>query len=221
MMGMPGSGKGHQCKILEGKGWTHISGGALLRVEARRKSRIGQLVRDCIAAGEIVPDDVITDLLRNALRSAGAQVVLDGYPRHKDQITILNSMIGQSSVVLPIYLSITEDVASRRVQQRVVCPLCDWVGDQNRDQVCGACCERMERRSDDIDPLVIERRLRLFSIDTMPTIREYARQGKLIVIEGTGAPSAVAQEIMMAITRLQGNIDYAPNVAAYRGFDND
>lgn len=200
MMGMPGSGKGYQCKLLEGKGWTHIGIGALLRAEARRKSRLGHLVRDCIAAGEIIPDSLVTDLLRNALKSVGTKVAIDGYPRHKDQIVILNSMLGQLDAVLPIYLSVTEAVASRRVKQRVVCPICDWVGNQNRDQLCGACGEGMERRGDDIDPLVIERRLRLFWIDTMPAIQEYARQGQLVVIEGNGAPSAVTQEITMAIT---------------------
>lgn len=204
MMGMPGSGKGCQCDLLEWKGWTHVSIGALLRAEARGKSRIGHLIRDCIATGGVVPDSLVTDLLRNALKSAGSRVVLDGYPRHKDQIVILDSMLGELSAVLPIYLSVTEAVAYRRVKQRVVCPVCDWVGNQNRDRLCGACGEKMKRRADDIDPLVFQRRLRLFRIETMPVIHEYARQGQLAVIEGDGAPSAVTQEIMTAIKRLPG-----------------
>jgi adenylate kinase len=204
MMGMPGSGKGYQCTLLEGKGWTHIGIGALLRAEARTKSRIGRLVRDCIAKGGVVPNGLITDLLGNAVKSAGTHIALDGYPRQKDQIEILNSMLGKLSVVLPIYLSVTEAVASRRVSKRVVCPACDWVGNQNSDQLCGACHERMERRDDDVDPLAVERRLQLFRVETIPAIREYARKGQLVVIEGNGPPSEVTQEIMLAITRLPG-----------------
>jgi adenylate kinase family enzyme len=201
MMGMPGSGKGYQCRILEGKGWTHIGIGALLRAEARRKSRVGRRVRECIATGGVVPDGLVTDLLRDALKSAGTRVAFDGYPRHRGQIAVLNSLLGQLSSVLPIYLSVTEATASDRVKQRVVCPVCDWVGSRSRDKLCGFCGEEMESRDDDIDPRAVERRLRLFRIETMPTICEYACQGQLVVIEGGGTPSAVTHEIAMAISR--------------------
>jgi adenylate kinase len=216
MMRRPGSGKGYQCKPLEAEGWAHIGIGALLRAEARRTSRTGRLIRDCIATGGVVPDALVTDLLRNELKSAGAHVALDGYPRHKYQIAILNSMLGELTVVLPIYLSVTEAVASRRVKQRVVCPACDWVGNQDRAQLCGACGERMRRRDDDIDPLATERRLRLFRIETMPAIYEYARQGQLVVIDGNEAPCAVTQEIMMAVSRrMPGSSLIRPQVHAH------
>src|ERR1700727_14665 len=88
LIGAPGSGKGTQAeRLAERFNITHISSGDLLRQHVRDQTSIGQTIKPCVDAGDLVPDSVVLDMLRKPVVAAAESggYVLDGFPRTVDQ----------------------------------------------------------------------------------------------------------------------------------------
>ncbi|KAK9879401.1 hypothetical protein WA026_006467 [Henosepilachna vigintioctopunctata] len=104
VLGGPGSGKGTQCeKIVEKYGFTHLSSGDLLRNEVKSGSPRGKELTEIMEKGELVPMDVVLDLIREAILKAlpdSKGFLIDGYPREKEQGIAFEKKIAPVSVVL-------------------------------------------------------------------------------------------------------------------------
>ena len=122
-LGPPGAGKGTQAKALSGMcNVPHISTGDILRAAVKAKSELGQKAEGYMSAGELVPDDLILDLIRERLGEADTANgwLLDGFPRNVEQAEFLNKLlneIGQSCDVV-INLEVPDDALVVRMLSR-------------------------------------------------------------------------------------------------------
>lgn len=104
VLGGPGSGKGTQCdKIVAKYGFTHLSTGDLLRAEVNSGSDRGKNLTAIMERGELVPNDVVLDLLKEAMAAKSATskgFLIDGYPREKEQGVMFEKVIAPVDLVL-------------------------------------------------------------------------------------------------------------------------
>jgi adenylate kinase len=185
LLGAPGSGKGTQGPPLAKHfGATHISTGELLRREVAGGTDIGRTVAHYVHAGDLVPDEIVLELLfeRIAEASASGGYVLDGFPRtlpQAEQAYDRASTAGVTADVV-VYLRVPDEVARERVLARLG-----------------------EGRADDGDPEVMERRLHVFHSETEPLLDYYRERGLLVPVDAGGAPEAVSASMIAAIEAFQ------------------
>lgn len=195
LMGPPGAGKGTQAALLAARlGLKHISTGEILREEVQRRTALGQAAKDYMNRGELVPDDLIIEMLKGRL---DGNFLLDGFPRTTKQAEAL-ARIALIERVLNLRLSEEETV--RRLSARRVCAECgrNYNLDSNPPRVpgvCDACGGRLIQRDDDT-PEVIRRRYRVYEAQTAPLREFYRRRGLLVEVEGGGAIEEVFQEAL-------------------------
>jgi len=174
VLGGPGAGKGTQCACLvEDFGFCHLSAGDLLRAEQNRKgSQYGDLIRNCIKEGLIVPMEVTVKLLENAITASLQQprpgdgwangkgrFLIDGFPRKMDQALKFDEVC-LSSLVL--FYTTTEEVMLKRLLKR--------------GETSG--------REDDNEES-IKKRFQTYKDTTMPVIEYYTKLGKVAELDSS------------------------------------
>ena len=175
MLGKPGSGKGTQAAALaEQLGVPVISMGDLLRRRAADNTRRSGELGAMLDRGELVPDDLVLSVVRDAVHSTNDQgYVLDGFPR-----TVAQAESDAAPVDVVVDLALPDDVARERLAQRV-----------------------SDGRTDDASLDAIERRLRRYHSDAEPLIDLYRTRGILKTVDATASPSAVTAAILEALGR--------------------
>ena len=173
VLGGPGAGKGTQCAYLvRDFSFTHLSAGDLLRAEqSRPNSESGNLIRQCIRDGQIVPMEITVALLEKAMRqtidsSGQTRFLIDGFPRKLDQALRFESQVCPSRFVL--FFETSEEVMERRLLHRG---------------------ETSGREDDNLDS--IRKRFRTFLDTSMPVVDEMERHGKVIRIDASPEPEEV------------------------------
>lgn len=208
-MGAPGAGKGTQAQILrEEFGLPQVASGDLFRDNLKRMTPLGQHAKTFMDKGELVPDDVTIDMIRQRLREADAAAgaVLDGFPRTIAQAEGLDNLLAEFSgkVNIALYLNVRETVLLERLAGRWVCR-----GPQQhtyhltfnppkvagRCDVCGA--ELYQREDDKAD--VQARRIKVFMDQTAPLIAFYRERGQLVQINGEQPVAQVTAELRAAV----------------------
>jgi adenylate kinase len=181
MFGPPGSGKGTQAARVEKElGINHMSTGEILRAEVAKGTPVGKEVGRIIAAGDLVPDELIVDIVRRRLPEAeeGAGVLLDGFPRTVAQARALDAMLSDEGhrVDFVIALDVPEDVLVERLLHRA----------------------EVEGRPDDTREAIAER-MREYQRLTAAVLDHYRKQGRQIFeIDGLGTPDQVFERIHRA-----------------------
>ncbi len=95
LLGPQGAGKGTQAqRISQRTGAKHISTGDLVRAEIKSGSELGQTIKDCNDRGELVPDEIIIQMMKPYLEEAESWI-LDGFPRNESQAGALDEMLGE------------------------------------------------------------------------------------------------------------------------------
>lgn len=181
LFGPPGSGKGTQAGFLKNKlGVEHIATGEMLREERARGTDLGQTVGTYLAAGRLVPDEVIVAMIRRRLEApqADAGFVLDGFPRTVAQARSLRDVLG--NLDRPLDLAVVLEVPTENLIQRL------------------STRAKLEDRDDDT-PEVIEERLRIYRDQTEPVLHYLADFVQVARIDGTKPVDEVSQEILQAI----------------------
>jgi adenylate kinase len=182
IFGPPGSGKGTQASQIEKEfHLVHLSTGDILRSEVKRGSEIGKEVARIMAAGDLVPDDVIVRIVRKRLPESevGEGVLLDGFPRTLEQARALDEMLASEGhqVDFVIALEVPEDVLVERILHRAA----------------------IEGRADDTREAIAERMHEYHKL-TEAVLDYYRRRGvRVIEVDGMGDPDAVFERIRMAI----------------------
>jgi len=212
LLGPPGSGKGTQAVTLADElGVPHIATGDLFRAEMSSASELGQLAQSFIAHGNLVPDNVVNEMMRKRLQVRDAAgFVLDGYPRTLPQAVALEAML--NGLMRPIDLAITIEVPDERIVERavgrIVCPECNAVyhltsKPPRQMGICDLCRTPLIVRSDD-QPSTVRHRLSVYARITQPVLTFYEEHGILQRISGIGTREEVGVRVREALREETG-----------------
>lgn len=208
LMGVPGVGKGTQAKLLSEKfGWPQISTGDILREMAQSETPLGQSVKEILASGQLVSDDILAEIIQERTRRADCQdgYILDGFPRTVYQAELLSKLIvEQGNSLAVIEVTVDRDTLLKRLSGRLNCSHCGAIYNlyfqpPQRDGICDRCGGSLMHRSDDW-PEAISRRLDVYEEKTAPVIEYYRRNGDLITVDGGRAVDEVFQDILRSMT---------------------
>lgn len=189
----PAAGKGTiSARICEKYNIPHISTGDLLRDEIARGTKLGLEIKESMARGEFVTDEVITKLLRKRLSTKDAKkgFILDGYPRNIAQAKIYDELLNELSydMGIVIFLDISKEVAMERALSRVVCPKCGLSYNLSvkelspiHENICDACGSNLKVRTDDTEETFVKR-FDTYMKETYPLIDYYEKQNNLVRI---------------------------------------
>lgn len=184
IFGPPGSGKGTQAlRIERDLHLKHLSTGEILRAEVARGTPIGDRVKRIMAAGDLVPDGLIVDIVRSRLPEAehGEGVLLDGFPRTVAQAAALDSMLSEEGhgIDFVLALAVSEDVLVDRILHRAA----------------------VEGRTDDTRDAIAER-MREYHHRTEAVLDRYRQQSvRVLEVDGLGTPDDVFRRVKAALTR--------------------
>ena len=209
-MGPPGVGKGTQATLLKSDlGVPHVSTGDILRQAVREGSSLGRRVKGTMDSGQLVSDELMAELIVERLGRADARegFILDGFPRTKEQVAILDTVLERLGITLDGVLLLTadEEEVVRRLVNRRVCPKCLAVFHlENKPPaspgVCDDCGSALVQRPDDSDS-VIRDRLRVYSRQTLPVAASYRERDLLREIDAAGTPETIARRVREALGR--------------------
>lgn len=204
LVGPPGAGKGTQAAWIRGHfGIPTISSSDTLRRAVSAGSTLGRHVESVMAAGGLVTDDVMNEIVRERLAEPDAAdgFVLDGFPRTVAQAEALDQFAADPPVVA-IVLEVSEAEVERRLVSRRVCSRCRMPQSQSShmsgQRDCAYCGASLEQRHDD-DESTIKRRLFVYRNTATPVLDYYRRRSRLIEVDASAPASEVSAEIARRI----------------------
>ena len=177
LLGPPGAGKGTQAKrISVDAGIPHIATGDMLREAIATETEIGVRIKPIYDAGDLVPDDLMIDLIRERLSGADTSegFILDGFPRTVAQAEALDRMLEEidRELLAVLYFQVPDELAVERLHVRSL----------------------QEGRTDDT-PEIIRHRLEVFHKSTEPVVEYYRSKGILVGIHADRPIDAVFAEV--------------------------
>ncbi len=197
LLGAPGAGKGTQAtRISEKFGLPHISTGDIFRDNIKRQTKIGLLAKSYTDKGQLVPDEVTCEIVKDRLQNADCKngYLLDGFPRNLFQAEELDKFSKVDAVInIDIDLSLLMD----RLCGRRVCKECGesyHVNFLNGRTTCEKCGGELYQRKDDNEETV-GNRLNVYSEQTAPLIKFYTEKGVLRNVNGVGSIEEVFARI--------------------------
>jgi adenylate kinase len=204
MLGPPGAGKGTQAeRLARVRRLPKISTGDILREAVQAESEVGLAAKARMAAGSLIGDDVMIDIVRERLDRDDARggFVLDGFPRTVAQATALDQMIDGRGRLVVIDIVVPEDVLVRRLATRRICSKCGTNADVEWTGACQKCGGALIARMDDGVETVLER-LKVYQRETKPLVDYYSTRPTFRAIDGNQPPDAVAAQLDAAVTEL-------------------
>ena len=182
LFGPPGAGKGTQSEyLIEKFGLIHLSTGDILRSEVAAKTPLGLKAKELMDQGNLVPDEVVIDMIRTKLESnqEAKGYIFDGFPRTKAQAEALDNLVNEldMSINLLIALEVDEEELKNRLLKRGL----------------------DSGRADDQNEEIIQNRIVEYNKKTLPIIEYYKDQGKYEGIEGKGSIEEIFFRICNAI----------------------
>ncbi len=206
ILGKQGAGKGTQAdRLADTYGVPRISTGDMFRAAVKEGTEAGKKARAYMEAGDLVPDDVVVEVVRERLSAEDAQeqgFVLDGFPRNVRQAEALDDILGDGGIDLVLELVVPTDVVLKRLAGRRVCTTCGTNYSVDRppksDWTCDRCGGEVVEREDDTEA-AITRRLALYEQETEPLVAWYMAKDKLAAVDGTGDPDVVTARLQRAV----------------------
>jgi adenylate kinase len=193
MIAPPGAGKGTQGALIAAHfGIPHIATGELLRDHVARRTALGLAVQKYLDCGELVPDLVVLDILREAMiaaKAAGGGFVLDGIPRNMQQARaayLMGRELGMTANVA-LHLQASDGELMRRLLARAA----------------------LEHRSDDTTGIIAQR-LALYHEVTSPILSWYRERGILVSVDAMRSAQQVGREILAALEVMRPLLDHVP-----------
>ncbi len=181
VLGPPGAGKGTQAqRIAVDYAIPHVSTGDMFRAAIGQGSELGAKVEPLLASGQLVPDEITVELIRDRLARDDARrgFILDGFPRNPAQADALDAMLRQIGrwVDAVLFFDPGDEVATERLLERA----------------------GREGRPDD-QPEVIARRLQTYREQTAPVVDHYRSTGQLVPIHADRTINEVYAQVQAAL----------------------
>lgn len=204
LLGAPGAGKGTQAEFISEKlNIPTISTGLMIRRAIADNTEFGKLAKTYIDGGQLVPDEVIIELLLNRIEQSDCEkgYILDGFPRTINQAIALDEKNITIDKVLEI--SVPDETIVSRLSGRRECSKCGKTyhivsNKPETEGKCDACGSELICRKDDT-PEVISNRLAVYHKQTEPLITFYKEKGNLVVAEGQDSVADTTKEIFKTL----------------------
>lgn len=214
LMGPQGAGKGTQAQMLaERNGLPLVATGDMLREIALSDMPLGLQVREVQAAGQLVSDDILAQVVQTRLSRPDCErgCILDGFPRTLPQVRLLESIaraLGHRITAMSI--EAPRELLAKRLAGRRTCSACGAIYNvyfkpSSTEGVCDLDGQPLFTRSDDNEESIAQR-LALYDEKTRPLLDYYADSGRLYKVDGSGTPDDVfARMAKLLGTRADAN----------------
>ena len=181
ILGPPGAGKGTQAtRIAQTFGIPAISTGDIFRANIKNETPLGLQVKEVLASGGYVTDDITNAIVRDRLFEPDAEqgFLLDGYPRTAPQVEALDAILAEHDHALQAVLELTvdEDAVVERLLKRA----------------------QVEGRADDTEDVIRERQA-IYRRETAPLTEVYSARGLLVQVDGMGSVDEVFERVRGAL----------------------
>ncbi|KAA0127747.1 adenylate kinase [Chryseobacterium sp. SN22] len=187
LFGPPGSGKGTQAQnLIEKFNLKQISTGDLFRFNMKNDTELGKLAKSYIDKGELVPDQVTTDMLIDEIRKPTdtAGFIFDGYPRTAVQTEALEKIVKEElNDEIDVCLSLV--VEDSILEERLL----------KRGEISG--------RSDDSNVEIIRNRIKEYYAKTAEVAELYKQQGKYVEINGVGDINEISEKLFAEVEKVK------------------
>lgn len=207
-LGAPGSGKGTQSERLRNRlGIPQLSTGEMLRQTVVANADLGQRVKEYLDRGALVPDDLVTCLVRGRITQPDCKsgYILDGFPRTVAQALALDDVLKtlKSHLDVVCEIMVPEDVLLQRLAGRWLCKQCGAsyhleFRPPHQPGICDVCSGALYQRPDDTLETA-QRRLQIYRQETLPLVKYYRKQGILKTIEGVGTVDEIETRITSVV----------------------
>ena len=210
IIGAPGAGKGTMSDlILDNYKLVHVSTGDMLREAVKNKTEVGLKAQEYMNKGELVPDEVIHDIIVERLSrdDIDAGFLFDGYPRTENQAIDLDDILKEldKKIDCVINLNIPDSELIKRITGRRLCPACGeiyniYFNPSNVEGKCDKCgADLIQRKDDNLESLEV--RLSEYHKNTQPVIEYYDKFG---IVKNVDASKAIAEVFDDVKTILEG-----------------
>jgi adenylate kinase len=208
LMGLPGSGKGTQGKILAEKLMLpHVSTGDIFRKMTKTDTEESKLLSEYMISGKLVPSELVNKIVRKVLLSGEYKdgCILDGYPRNLKQAEYFIENI--DTEISSVFFEVADETVVKRIMGRYSCQSCGAIYNNYFDtlKVTGVCdhCGSTEltSRSDDDEKTVLER-IKEYKKETLPLVEYYKRKGRFFTVNAGGTKEEVIKEISLIAKRI-------------------
>lgn len=208
LMGPPGVGKGTEAELLiKHYQIPHISTGNIFRSLFNGTSEIGKIAKFHIDQGELVPDDITNQIVKERLESDDVKdgFLFDGYPRNIAQAKAFEEILANKGWKLDAVINISapDELIIKRISGRRVCSFCGAVYHVNNkppkvEGICDKDGHKLIHRVDDMESTV-KRRLRIYNHQTAPIIHYYNHLDVFFEIDGSQTISHTNEQVMKVL----------------------
>ena len=208
----PAAGKGTQAElVVEKYHIPHISTGDILREISKEDSEIGNYVKETLASGQLVKDDITYQLIEDRLKKDDCKkgFIIDGFPRNIDQAYQYDKILDKLGYEIGnvILINIDKKTLEKRITGRRLCEKCNAIyniNDENsspkQESICDECGGKLYQRSDD-NLEAFETRYETYLSKTEPIIKHYKDMGVLKEVDGNDTVENIFQSIDKIISK--------------------
>ena len=204
IMGPPGGGKGTQAEAISSLlNIPHISTGAIIRNAIREKTKLGLIADDYIAKGQLVPDELVIDMVSQRLEEKDCEngYILDGFPRTLPQARAMDEIGIQVDCALNLDVpdeTIVKRLGGRRECKECAAPYHIEFNPPEKEGICDKCGGTLITRDDDV-PETIRKRLSVYHEQTEPLIMFYSDKKLLINVVGRDGIEETTKAVLEAL----------------------
>ncbi len=212
LLGAPGSGKGTQAAVLsKALNIPAISTGDALRKEVEAQSEIGKLAKSYMNSGQLVPDQVVLDIVKNRVNSEDCikGFILDGFPRNLTQAKMLDETLKSinKDISKVLNFEVADEIVIKRISGRFFCKKCGAIYNKYFKQpklegVCDECkSSEFDARSDDKEE-VVKNRLKVYHETTDGLIEYYQKKNLIYSVDAVKQATLLSEELLAAVLNI-------------------
>ena len=208
----PAAGKGTQAeRVVEKYHIPHISTGDILREISKEDTEIGNYVKETLASGKLVKDEITYQLIEDRLSKDDCKngFIIDGFPRNLDQAFEYDKILEKLGYEVGnvILINIDKKTLEKRITGRRLCEKCNAIYNINyensspkEESVCDVCGGKLYQRSDD-NLEAFETRYAMYQEKTEPIIDHYRKQNVLVEVDGNDTVENIFEKVDEIISK--------------------